>query len=78
MKMRISSKTKDINVNVFNVITRIYEAKTFLKHISCDCKCKFNSATCISNQKWNNDTCQWKCKKYCVCKKDYSWRMEWI
>ena len=45
MKIRIPSKTKDINVNVFNVITRIYEAKTFLKHISCDCKCKFNSTT---------------------------------
>ena len=23
-------------------------------HISCDCKYKFNSTTCTSNQKWNH------------------------
>ena len=34
------------------------------EHISCDCKCKFNSATYNSNQKWNNKTCQCECKDY--------------
>ena len=43
------------------------------KHISCDCKCNFNSTTCNSNQKWNNKRCQCKCKSYYKCKKDYSW-----
>ena len=47
------------------------EAKPMTKHISCDCKCKFNGTTCNSNQKWNNQTC--KCKNYCECIKDYSW-----
>ena len=28
------------------------------EHISCDCKCKFNSTTCNSNEKWNDKTCQ--------------------
>ena len=54
-------------------ITNKTEAKTMLKHISCDCECKFNSATCFSNQKWNNETCPCECKSYCTCKKDYSW-----
>ena len=27
--------------------------KTLVKHISYDCKCKFTSTTCNSNQKWN-------------------------
>ena len=40
------------------MITRINEAKTLVKHISCDCKCKFNSTTFNSNQNWNNDACQ--------------------
>ena len=44
-----------------------------VKYISCDCKCKFNSATWISNQKWINETCQCECKMYCTCKKNYSW-----
>ena len=43
------------------------------KHISCDCKWKFNSTTCNSNQKWNNKTCQCECKIYRMCIKDYTW-----
>ena len=71
-QMCVTSKTEDVNVKVFNMITRIYEAKTMVKHISCDCKCTFSSTTCNSNQKWNNDKCQYELKKYCMCKKDYS------
>ena len=55
------------------MITNKNEAQTMTKHISCDCKCKFNSTTCNSNQKWNNETCQCKCKNYRKYKKDYSW-----
>ena len=40
------------------MITRITAAKALVKHISCDCKCKFNSVTCTSNKKWNNDKYQ--------------------
>ena len=42
-----------------------------VKHISFDCKCKFNSTTCDSNQNWNNETCQCECKNYRSCKNDY-------
>ena len=45
------SERKNVNGNVFNTITRIYEAKTLIKHVSCDCKCQFDSTTCNSNQK---------------------------
>ena len=52
-KMCVSKKKKkDMNVKTFNMITTKNEAKTMEKHISCNCKCKFNSTTCISNQKW--------------------------
>ena len=40
-----------------------------MKHISCDCKCKFHSTTCNSNEEWNNKTCQCKIKNYHKCKK---------
>ena len=55
------------------MITSKTEAKTTLKYISCDCKCKFNSTTCYSDKKWNNEACQCECKSYCTCKKDYNW-----
>ena len=44
-------KAKGVNVKAFNMITNKNETKGMTDHISCDCKCKFNSATCNSNQK---------------------------
>ena len=45
------------------------EAETMVKHISCDCKCKFNIAACNSNQKWNNETCNVNVKIIVCAKK---------
>ena len=56
-KTCVLSKINDVNVKVFNTITRTDESKTFVKHISCDFKRKLNSKSCNSNQKWNNETC---------------------
>ena len=72
-KKCVPKETKDINVKVFNMITNKNEAKEMTKHISCDCKCKFNSTPCNLNQKWNNRTCQCECKNYRKCKKNCSW-----
>ena len=36
-------ETKDINAIAFNMITNKDEAKAETEHISCDCKCRFNS-----------------------------------
>ena len=51
------------DIKVFDMVTRINEDKTLVKH-----KCKFDSATCNSNQKWNNDKCQCECKINYTCK----------
>ena len=48
--MCIPSKRKDVKVKALNTITRMNETKAFVKHVSCGCKCKFDSATCNSNQ----------------------------
>ena len=62
----------DTNMKVLNVITAIYEPKTLVKQTSWDGKCKLNSVTCISNQKWNNDTDKCERKKYRTQRKDFS------
>ena len=72
-KICVPSKTKDVNIKAFNMITNKNEAETLVRHISCDYKCKFNSATCNTNQKRNNKTCQCEWKNYYMRKKDYSW-----
>ena len=45
-KICVPSKTKDINIKLFNMITKINEDKTLIKHISCDWKSKLPSTTC--------------------------------
>ena len=69
-KIYVPSKTKKANVKITNIIENRNEAKTLVKHISCDCKCKFDSKTCNSNKKQNNDKCQCGCKNYHTCKSD--------
>ena len=72
-KVCVPNKTEDLNLSVFNTITRINELKTLTKHISCKCKCKFDERKCNSNQWWNNDKCQYECKKHHIYEKDYIW-----
>ena len=44
---RVKEKT---NVKVLSMITGINKAKTLIKDISCNCKCKFVSTTNNSSQ----------------------------
>ena len=41
---------QDLNLSVFDMITGINESKTLAKHVSCDCKCKFDGRRCNSVQ----------------------------
>ena len=68
-KICVPKETKDINVIAFNMITNKNQAKTTKKHILCDCKCKFNSTSCNSDQEWNNKTCKCECKNIKSVKK---------
>ena len=54
---------KDVYVTVFNIVARINKAKTLVKHVSGDCKWKFNVTTCNSNKKWNDDNCPCECNE---------------
>ena len=53
----VSKETEDLNISVFNMITRINGSKTLTKDILCKCKCIFDGTKCISSQKWNTDKC---------------------
>ena len=64
-KVCVPSKTKGVNIKVFNEITKVNEAKTLVKHLSCDFKCNFGSTASNLNQKWNNETCQCEFKESC-------------
>ena len=57
--MHIPNKNKDLNLSVFNMITRINESKTIINHIT---KCK-------SIHWWDNEKCWCECKKLYICEK---------
>ena len=41
-KVCVPNKTEDLNIHVFNTITRKNESNILTKDISCECKCKFD------------------------------------
>ena len=67
------TKSEDLNRSEFNMVTGKNQSKTLTKHISCECKCKFDGRKCNSSQWWNNDKCWFESKKYRICEKGYIW-----
>ena len=51
-KVCVPNKTEDLNLSVFDIITEINESKALKKHISCECKCRFDGRKCNSDQWW--------------------------
>ena len=52
------------------MIKRISESKSLTKFIPWECKRKPDETKCKRNQWWNNNKCQFECKKYHICEKD--------
>ena len=41
-KACVPNKIEDLNLSLFNTIAGINESKTLIKHISRECKCRFD------------------------------------
>ena len=72
-KACVSNKREDLYLSVFNIIAGTYQLKTLAKHISCECKWKFDETKYKSNQWWDNNKCWCECKKYNISEKEYVW-----
>ena len=48
-KLYVPNKAEDLNLRMLNMITGINESKTLTKHVSCECKCKYDGRNCDSN-----------------------------
>ena len=67
-KLCISDIIKNINVKVFNLMSRINETRQIIWHETCKCVCRLTSAVCNSRQIWNKDKCRCECKEDLVNK----------
>ena len=76
-KLSIPDVVKKINVKVFNLMSRINEARQILRHKTCKCVCRLSIAVCNSKQIWNDYKCRCECREdlvdKIVCDKEFSW-----
>ena len=61
-KLCVPDVIKDMNIKVFNLISKINETKHVSWHETCTCKCRLDTRVCNDKQRWSNDKyrCEWK------------------
>ena len=75
-KMCVLDAIKDLNVKVFNLISRINGTRHIEWHETCKCKCRVDPSVCNNKQRWNEDKCRCGCKELIdkgVCDKGFIW-----
>ena len=51
---------KDLNVKVFNIMSRTNETRFIEWHQTCKCKCRLDAIVCNDKQRWNQN--KWRCE----------------
>ena len=51
-KVCIPDVIKDLNIKVFNLISRTNETKNIKWHETCKCKCRLEAIVCNNKQRW--------------------------
>ena len=72
----IPDVVKDLNVKVFNPMSRTDETRHIKWHETCKCICRLDAIVCNNKQRWNNDTCRCESKELTdkdVWDKGYAW-----
>ena len=75
-KLCVPDTIKNINVKVFNLVSRSNETRHIEWHKTCKCKCRLDSSVCNNEEKWNEDKCLCECKELIdkgMCDKGYIW-----
>ena len=75
-KLCVPDISKNINVKVFNLMSRINETRHEIWHETCKCKCRLSASVCNNRQRWNEDKCRCECKELTdkgICDKGFIW-----
>ena len=62
-KICVPDVVKDLNVKVFNLMSRTNETRHIKWHETCKCKCRLDASVCNNKQCWNDDKCRCECKE---------------
>ena len=75
-KICIPDVVKDLNVKVFDLMSRTNETRHIKQHEACKCKCRLDASVRNNKQQWNNDKCECECKELIdngIFHKGYIW-----
>ena len=62
-KICVPDTIKNINVKVFNLMSRTNETRHIEWHKTCKCKCRLDACVCNNKKRWNEDKCRCECKE---------------
>ena len=75
-KLGVPNAVKNINVRVFNLMSRTNKKRHIEWHETCGCKCRLDTSVCNNKQRWNKDKCRCECKELIdkgICVKEFIW-----
>ena len=75
-KICVPDVVKNLNVKVFNLMSRTNETRHIQWHETCKCECRLDAIVCNIKQRWNKNTCRCECKELIdkgVCDKRFIW-----
>ena len=73
-KICVPDVVKDLNVKVFNLMSRTNETRHIKWHETCKCICRLDTIVCNNKRRWNKDKWRCECKELVdkgVCDKEY-------
>ena len=75
-KLCVPDVVKNMNIKVFNLMTRTNEMCHIKCHETCKFKCRLDESVCNDKQHWNSDKCRYECKEFIDkgrCDKGFIW-----
>ena len=61
-KLCVPDVVKNLNVKVFNLVSRTNEKRHIEWHEMCRCECRLDAIVCNNKQSWNKNKCRCECK----------------
>ena len=74
-KLCVPDVFKNLNIKVFNLMSRTNETRHIKWHKTCKCTCRLDASACNKKQRWNDNKYMWKCKELIdkgVCDKGFN------
>ena len=73
-KMGVPDAIKNINLKIFNLMSRTNKTRHTKWQETCKCQCRLDASVCNNKQRWNEDKCKCECEELIdkgVCDKGF-------